>query len=224
MDDLPQQPDALLEAGVLFAATSHVCKNSDCRGPKHYWRNGHWMQVYNISLPMLQNATLLKEKLWSILLREQCSKTPKSNVAKRDATQESTPTPPAVAETDSSALTSRENKVSELLSEDNSVAALPRAVAEHEQPLAMKTVHPNTPIALFRCSCVFGKLRDDHCSRTSSLRLATLNPAVSFPVVGCYESVPVGVVSARLARESLLCSCGSPSAAHRRLNERNRAS
>jgi hypothetical protein len=50
-------------------------------------------------------------------------------------TQGSTPTPPAVAETDSSALTSRKNKVSELVSEDSSVAALPRAVAEHEQPL-----------------------------------------------------------------------------------------
>jgi hypothetical protein len=86
--------DALLEAGVLFEATSHVCKNPDCRGPKHYWRNGHWTQVYNISLPMLQNATLLKEKLCSILLHEQCSKTPKSNVAKRDANSGKYPNSP----------------------------------------------------------------------------------------------------------------------------------
>src|ERR1700728_16230 len=56
------------------------------------------------------------------------------------------------------------------------------------------------------------------------LRLATLNPAVSFPVVGCYESHSVGAVTARLARESLLRSCGSPSAAPRRRNELNRAS
>src|SRR5260370_7878678 len=49
------------------------------------------------------------------------------------------------------------------------------------------------------------------------LRLATPHRSISFPVVGCYESHSVGVVTARLARESLLCSCGSPSATHRRL-------
>src|SRR5260370_35295923 len=49
------------------------------------------------------------------------------------------------------------------------------------------------------------------------LRLATLNPAVSFAVVGGYESVPVGVVTAPLSREARLCSCGSASAPSRRL-------
>src|SRR5260370_25364525 len=53
--------------------------------------------------------------------------------------------------------------------------------------------------------------------------LATATRAASSSPAGCCETHPVGVVTVRLAQESLLCSCGSPSAAHRRLNEPNRA-
>src|SRR6516164_9773804 len=54
-------------------------------------------------------------------------------------------------------------------------------------------------------------------------QLATATPAASSAAAECCEIHPVGVVVARLARESQLCSYGSPSAAHLRLNEPNRA-
>jgi hypothetical protein len=99
--------DPLLEAGVLFEATSHKCRNPACNGPQHYISNGHWTQVYNLDVATLQNATLLREKLGSKMLLGQGSKTPKSKVAKGDATQ-SLGLSPLGSKENSSAVTSRE--------------------------------------------------------------------------------------------------------------------
>jgi hypothetical protein len=76
----------LIEAGALVDT-----------GEKHYWPGGHWTTVYRIDVSMLQNKTLLGEKLRSKMLLEKCeshvakcnkpcSKMPKSHVAKCDAT------------------------------------------------------------------------------------------------------------------------------------------
>jgi Helix-turn-helix domain len=122
--------DPLVEAGILVKASSHKCKDPDCFGGRHYCGNGHWTQVYNLDVAMLQNATLLREKLCSILLHGQCSKTRKSNVAKCDATP-SEETPPSVAETNSSAVTRREG-MKEGRNEGASVADAPSASSGSE--------------------------------------------------------------------------------------------
>jgi hypothetical protein len=70
----------LIEAGILLEASEHTCGNKNCAKQNlHFAGNGHYTVVYNLNLALLQNATLLIEKL--------CCKTPKSSVAKCDAKQ-----------------------------------------------------------------------------------------------------------------------------------------
>ena len=55
-------------------------------GDTHKYGAGHYTTVYRINTKMLQNTTLVGEKLCSKMLLEQCSTMPKTNVAKCDAT------------------------------------------------------------------------------------------------------------------------------------------
>jgi hypothetical protein len=63
-----------------------------------------------LEVAVLQNATLLREKLCSVLIHGQCIKTPKSSVSFCDATQAFKETPLPSAQNDSLALTSQERK------------------------------------------------------------------------------------------------------------------
>lgn len=117
--------EALLNAGILVPAHSHTCRIKECKkGETHYW--GAWGQytaAYNLDIRMLQNAQTLSLKTADSYVaktqKDYVAKRQKGYVAKCDATQALKTTPPAVAKTDdSSALTSRENQVSELVSEE----------------------------------------------------------------------------------------------------------
>src|SRR6266516_4500677 len=68
--------DDLIDVGVLVDTGEHWI-----------YPAGHYVPVYRIDIPVLQNATQLCEKLRSKIQHGQCSKTTKSNVAKGDATQ-----------------------------------------------------------------------------------------------------------------------------------------
>lgn len=83
--------DDLLDVGVLVDT-----------GKVHHYPGGHYVPVYRIDIAMLQNATQLVEKLRSKIQHGQCSKTPKSHVAKGDATQFLNITPVSLSEKDSS--------------------------------------------------------------------------------------------------------------------------
>jgi hypothetical protein len=65
----------LIEVGVLVDT-----------GKTHAYGAGHYTTVYCINTAMLESPTLLGEKLCSKILHRQCSKTPKTNVAKPHAT------------------------------------------------------------------------------------------------------------------------------------------
>jgi hypothetical protein len=98
--------DDLLAVGVLVEADSHTCKNPECNGAYHYMVNGHYTRAYNINVAMLQNATKLINELRSKMRHGQCSKMPKTHVAKRDANQGVSPSVETGEKTESSALTS----------------------------------------------------------------------------------------------------------------------
>lgn len=91
--------DDLIDVGILVDT-----------GEVHPYPGGHWVPVYRIDLTLLDNSTELVEKLRSKIIHGQCSKTPKSHVAKGDSTLslESSATLQTLtqSEPDSSALTS----------------------------------------------------------------------------------------------------------------------
>lgn len=74
--------DDLVEVGILVDT-----------GNKHFYGAGHYTTVYRIDIAMLQNATLLGEKLCCKMLHRQCCKMSKTNVAKCDATIPLDPAP-----------------------------------------------------------------------------------------------------------------------------------
>ena len=76
-----RRTDDLLRAGILVADL-----NPDGSEKRRFYARGHYTTYYHIDLAVLQDATLLKEKLWSKTAKTRCSKTAKSNVAKGDAT------------------------------------------------------------------------------------------------------------------------------------------
>jgi predicted transcriptional regulator len=150
----------LLAAGVLVRAKTHTCKTKQCnKGGTHFTsQHGHYTAAYNINLALVQNASVLKEKL------DECTRAICPNLtrakqlnltrAKRDATLSGVPT--QSDEPTRSVLT--DGEVSESVSEEGSslrsspiadskkkIKAKPVQVCEQEQEQHRDEEQPEQP-------------------------------------------------------------------------------
>jgi hypothetical protein len=102
--------DDLIAAGVLQRANSHTCKTPQCNKGGTHWtkQHGEYTVVYRINLPLLQNATVLCQKLEAVTVAKRNSATVakrlKGTVAKWDATQALKETPVDTGQTETLAL------------------------------------------------------------------------------------------------------------------------
>jgi hypothetical protein len=112
-----ENTDALEAAGVLLRASRHICRTEKCnKGGTHFTsQHGHYTTVYRIDVALLQNPTVLLQKLGDLTVvkprKHTVENSRKGTVAKPDATQALKETPaPLGTEQDSSALTSGSEK------------------------------------------------------------------------------------------------------------------
>lgn len=102
-----QNTEALEAVGVMLRSSNHVCKTKDCnQGGTHFTsQHGHYTQVYRLDVALLQNPTVLIQKLTDPTVvktrKGTVGKTQLGTVVKPDATRalEETPAPLGKSET-----------------------------------------------------------------------------------------------------------------------------
>lgn len=110
--------DALLVAGLVVEAKTHVCRNDFCtKGSRHYTEHGnHWTQAYNINPVALQNVTPLPRKVASQNVQESRHILCESGVT-ICAAKQGLWNPASLGSEETSALTSGNAEVSKRVSE-----------------------------------------------------------------------------------------------------------
>jgi hypothetical protein len=131
-----QNTEALEAVDVMLRSRSHVCKTKDCnQGGTHFTsQHGQYTVVYRIDVALLENPTVLLQKLADPTVvkprKVTVGKSRKGTVAKLDTTQVLKETPAPLGKDDSSALTSGSEKESKQASPSlPSVATAPPRTA-----------------------------------------------------------------------------------------------
>jgi len=113
-----QNTEALEAVGVMLRSSSHACKTKDCnQGGTHFTsQHGQYTVVYRIDVALLENPTVLLQKLADPTVvkprKVTVGKSRKGTVAKLDTTQVLKETPAPLGKDDSSAVTSGSEKES----------------------------------------------------------------------------------------------------------------
>ena len=135
-DTIYTNTEDLIAVGVLVPAESHVCKTKKCKQGNRHWtqQHGHYTVAYNIYIPLLENPTVLIEKLRGGTVGKSdmgtVGKHLKVTVVKSDATQAVSTTQ---AKIDSSVLTDGEVSKQVSKSEAATPLELPDIQAEKEK-------------------------------------------------------------------------------------------